>query len=220
MTKGNVAKRGDAAAGGYAVGGHTAGEHATGCCCDANQKPRSHDTSRIAWDKLMARVGDEFPLACPTCGGDIRLIAFKLFYQCETIPGLRTVGNLRLLRTSCPRSGADSEKSLIHGCLRLQKSAAFSSPATAAGELPGLGQRRRVAFQQIDAAACQPLGQRHAEMTSTAVGPPLVEFQYHRADRHVSHMPHWPVFERGDFHHETFREKRRQGRHPKAPPLP
>jgi hypothetical protein len=53
-----------------------------------------------AWAKLMARVEEEFPRACPTCGGDIRLIAFKLFYQCETIPGLRTVGNLRLLRTS------------------------------------------------------------------------------------------------------------------------
>ena len=24
----------------------------------------------------MARVGDEFPLECPACGGDIRLIAF------------------------------------------------------------------------------------------------------------------------------------------------
>ncbi len=75
MTKGNVGKRGDAAAGGYAVGGHTAGEHATGGCCDANpnHKPRSHDTSRIAWAKLMARVGEEFPRACPTCGGDIQL---------------------------------------------------------------------------------------------------------------------------------------------------
>ena len=40
------------------------------------QKPRSHDTSRIAWAKLMARVGEEFPLECPACGGDIRLIAF------------------------------------------------------------------------------------------------------------------------------------------------
>jgi hypothetical protein len=29
-----------------------------------------------AWAKLMARVGEEFPLACPVCGGDIRLIAF------------------------------------------------------------------------------------------------------------------------------------------------
>ncbi len=41
-----------------------------------NQKPRSHDTSRIPWAKLMARVGEEFPLECPNCGGDIRLIAF------------------------------------------------------------------------------------------------------------------------------------------------
>ena len=29
--------------------------------------------SRIAWAKLMARVGEEFPLLCPACGGDIRL---------------------------------------------------------------------------------------------------------------------------------------------------
>jgi len=57
----------------------------------------------------MARVGEEFPLECPACGGDIRLIAFRLLSECETIPGLRTLGNLRLLRTSCPRSGADPE---------------------------------------------------------------------------------------------------------------
>jgi hypothetical protein len=36
----------------------------------------THDTSRIAWAKLLARVGEEFPLACPNCGGDIRLIGF------------------------------------------------------------------------------------------------------------------------------------------------
>ena len=36
-------------------------------------KPRSHDTSRIAWAKLLARLGEEFPLECPNCGGDIRL---------------------------------------------------------------------------------------------------------------------------------------------------
>ena len=41
-----------------------------------HHKPRSHDTSRIAWAKLLARVGEEFPLECPACGGDIRLIAF------------------------------------------------------------------------------------------------------------------------------------------------
>jgi hypothetical protein len=68
---GNVGKRRDAATGGHAVGGH-----ATGDGCDSCGKPRSHDTSRIAWAKLMARVGEEFPLECPGCGGDIRLIAF------------------------------------------------------------------------------------------------------------------------------------------------
>jgi hypothetical protein len=99
---GNIGKRRDAGASGHGGGGH-----ATEGCCDANQKPRSHDTSRIAWAKLMARVGEEFPLECPACGGDIRLIGFRLLFECETIPGLRTLGNLWLLRTSCPRAGAD-----------------------------------------------------------------------------------------------------------------
>jgi hypothetical protein len=45
-------------------------------CAPNHAKPRSHDTSRIAWAKLLARVGEEFPLECPACGGDIRLIAF------------------------------------------------------------------------------------------------------------------------------------------------
>ena len=76
MTKANVGKRRDAATGGHAVGGHAADGDATGDCCDLRDKPRSHDTSRIAWAKLMARVGEEFPFACPGCGGDIRLIAF------------------------------------------------------------------------------------------------------------------------------------------------
>jgi hypothetical protein len=67
---GSIGTRCDAAAGGHAGDGHAAGG-----CCDANQKPRSHDTSRIAWAKLMARVREEFPLGCPNCGGDIRLIA-------------------------------------------------------------------------------------------------------------------------------------------------
>jgi hypothetical protein len=68
---GNVGKRQEAA-----TGGHAGTAHAAEGCCDANQKPHSHDTSRIAWAKLMARVGEEFPLECPACGGDIRLIAF------------------------------------------------------------------------------------------------------------------------------------------------
>ena len=41
-----------------------------------DEKACSHDTSRIAWAKLLARVGEAFPLACPNCGGDIRLISF------------------------------------------------------------------------------------------------------------------------------------------------
>jgi hypothetical protein len=70
---GNVSKQREATTGGDGNDGR-----ATGGCCDANpnQKPRSHDTSRIAWAKLMARVGEEFPLECPACSGDIRLIAF------------------------------------------------------------------------------------------------------------------------------------------------
>ncbi|MBM4012681.1 MAG: hypothetical protein FJ286_15145 [Planctomycetes bacterium] len=64
---GNIGKRSEA--------GHAGQAHATGCC-DTQAKPRSHDTSRIAWAKLMARVGEEFPLECPNCGGEIRLIAF------------------------------------------------------------------------------------------------------------------------------------------------
>ncbi len=67
---GNIGKRREAGAGGYAGNAHATG------CCDTQAKPRSHDTSRIAWAKLMARVGEEFPLECPNCGGDIRLIAF------------------------------------------------------------------------------------------------------------------------------------------------
>ena len=70
---GNVGKQREAMNGVHGNDGR-----ATGGCCDTkpHQKPRSHDTSRIAWAKLMARVGEEFPLECPACGGDIRLIAF------------------------------------------------------------------------------------------------------------------------------------------------
>jgi len=73
-----------------------------------------------------------------------------------------------------------------------------------------------MAFQQIDTAAGQPLGQRHAEMASAASGPPLVEFQDDRAVGHVANMPHWPVVECGDFHHGTFREKKKAGATPEG----
>ena len=103
---GNVGKQREATASGHENDGH--GSRA---CCAANQKPRSHDTSRIAWAKLMARMGEEFPLQCPACGGDIRPIPFRLLSECETIPGLRTRGTLWLLRTSCPKAGPDPEDS-------------------------------------------------------------------------------------------------------------
>ena len=72
-----------------------------------------------AWDLHTAREavwtdgGGQmlFPLECPNCGGNIRLIAFRLLSESETIPGLRTLGTLRLLRTFCPRAGAYSEDS-------------------------------------------------------------------------------------------------------------
>jgi hypothetical protein len=40
-----------------ATGGHGGDCHATGFRCDTTARPRSHDTSRIASAKLMARVG-------------------------------------------------------------------------------------------------------------------------------------------------------------------
>ena len=45
---GNVGKQRDAT-----TGGHGGDGHGSEGCCDAKQKPRFHDTSRIAWAKLM-----------------------------------------------------------------------------------------------------------------------------------------------------------------------
>ena len=33
---------------------------------DTQSQKRSHDTSRIAWAKLLARIAEEFPVVCPT----------------------------------------------------------------------------------------------------------------------------------------------------------
>lgn len=51
---------------------------ATSDRCDSCDQPRSHDSSWIAWAKLMAGVGDAFPLERQARGGEIeiRLIAF------------------------------------------------------------------------------------------------------------------------------------------------
>jgi len=60
--------------------------------------PPTH-TSRIAWAKLMARVGEEFPLACPSCGGDIRL------------PFLRPTRCPRSTSTACDQCHGESGES-------------------------------------------------------------------------------------------------------------
>ena len=106
---GNVGKPRDAATHGHAFGGHAAGQDTTGDCCDSCDKPPSHDTSRRQRPNSWLGWGRSFLLRALGCGGDIRLIAVRLVYKCEIIRGLRTLGNLRLLRTSCPRSGADPE---------------------------------------------------------------------------------------------------------------
>jgi hypothetical protein len=73
---GNIGKQRKAKKDEHAGVAATAG---IGCCGSAgtiDAKPCHHDTSRIAWAKLLARVGEEFPLACPNGVNDIRLISF------------------------------------------------------------------------------------------------------------------------------------------------
>ena len=76
LAVGNIGKQRDANAVEHDGVSDAAG---SGCCGSAgtiDAKPCHHDTSRIAWAKLLSRVGEAFPLACPNCGGDIRLISF------------------------------------------------------------------------------------------------------------------------------------------------
>ena len=68
LAVGNVGKQRDATPALPLPRGEGRGESAPN-----HDKPGSHDTSRIAWAKLMARVGEEFPLECQKCGGDTRL---------------------------------------------------------------------------------------------------------------------------------------------------
>ena len=73
---GNIGKQRDAKAVEHDGVSDAAG---SGCCGSAgtiDTKPCHHDTSRIAWAQPLARVGEAFPLTCPNCGGDIRLISF------------------------------------------------------------------------------------------------------------------------------------------------
>jgi len=73
---GNIGKQRDAETGEHAGVLATAGGDCCGSAGTVDGKSCHHDTSRIAWAKLLARVGEAFPLACPNCGGDIRLISF------------------------------------------------------------------------------------------------------------------------------------------------
>ena len=97
LAVGNVGKQRDATTGDHAHAGHAAGD-----CCGTHATSRSHDTSRIAWAKLMARVGEEFPLECPACGGDIRLIAF-ITEPGETAGRSRLPSNRRFASGQWPR---------------------------------------------------------------------------------------------------------------------
>jgi hypothetical protein len=73
---GNIGKQRDANAGEHEGVSDAAGSGCCGSTAPVDGKSCHHDTSRIAWAKLLARVAEEFPLACPNCGGDIRLISF------------------------------------------------------------------------------------------------------------------------------------------------
>jgi len=73
---GNIGKQRDAKTGEYASVLATAGSGYCGSTAPVDGKSCHHDTSRIAWVKLLARVGEAFPLACPNCGGVIRLVSF------------------------------------------------------------------------------------------------------------------------------------------------
>jgi len=68
---GNLGTWGDAASSPPLPPGERRGDGARN-----HAQPRSRDSSRITWAKLIARIAEHFPLACPGSSGDIRLIAF------------------------------------------------------------------------------------------------------------------------------------------------
>jgi tRNA (Thr-GGU) A37 N-methylase len=72
---GNIGKQRDAKAVEHDRVSDTAGSGRCDSAGTIDTKPYHHDTSQISWAKLLARVGEEFPLPCPRCGGDIRLIS-------------------------------------------------------------------------------------------------------------------------------------------------
>jgi hypothetical protein len=75
LAVGNIGKQRKAKTGEHAGVLATAGSGCCGSAGNVDRKSCHHETSRIAWAKLMARLGEEFPLACPNCGGEIRPLA-------------------------------------------------------------------------------------------------------------------------------------------------
>jgi len=74
------------------------------------EQPRSHDNSRIAWAKHIAKIAEDFPLACPACGGDIRSVrTFRPTVGFEA--GLRAGGKLPLRPTPSAPGGTPSDAS-------------------------------------------------------------------------------------------------------------
>jgi hypothetical protein len=68
----------------------------------ANQKPRSHDTSRINWAKLLARVGEKFPLTGGRYGESIGCELLNLFVR-PWVDGGRKRRPLKLERWAATR---------------------------------------------------------------------------------------------------------------------
>ena len=73
----------------------------------------THDTSQIASAQLIAREGEAFPLVCPNCGGDIRLISF--ITQPETIRKILThLGEPLVPHVSPSRGSPVAWDDLVH----------------------------------------------------------------------------------------------------------
>jgi hypothetical protein len=121
LAVGNVGKQRPAANNAHA--GHDAVD-----CCGTHAKLRSHDTSRIAWAKLMARVGEEFPLECPACGGDIRLARLRDFGDVWLAWGLwRMLGLDGLLAKLLPEGREDGSWGMVAAILAIAR---FCEPSS------------------------------------------------------------------------------------------
>ncbi len=73
---GNIGKQREAKTGEHDRVSDPAGSSRCGSAGTVDGKPCHHDPSLIVWAKLLARMGEAFSLACPRCGGDVRLISF------------------------------------------------------------------------------------------------------------------------------------------------